>query len=205
MRVPKLGFTLGCLLYSATGLAQWHYPTPPTSNAADELFGKRYEDPYRPLENLSDPTVSAWFKAEAQLTDTIIAKIPGRDALVAEWLSMDRRTPPRYRDFQFEGGRLFYRKTLGGENVGKLYMREGWSGSERLLFDPTGYAKVAGTTLSIFVPSFDGQYVALGLAVKGGEWSEIRVLKVADGQLLADSIYPVWCGVSWLPDSRAFF
>jgi prolyl oligopeptidase len=205
MRVPKLGFTLGCLLYSATGLAQWHYPTPPTSNAADELFGKRYEDPYRPLENLSDPTVSAWFKAEAQLTDTIIAKIPGRDALVAEWLSMDRRTPPRYRDFQFEGGRLFYRKTLGGENVGKLYMREGWSGSERLLFDPTGYAKVAGTTLSIFVPSFDGQYVALGLAVKGGEWSEIRVLKVADGQLLADSIYPVWFGVSWLPDSRAFF
>ena len=145
-------------------------------------------------------------KAEAQLTDSTIAQIPGRDALVREWLSMDSRTPPRYREFQFEGGRLFYRKTLGGENVGKMYVREGWAGSERLLFDPTADKKDAGTTVSLFVPSFDGQYVLLGLAVKGGEWSELRVLKVEDGQLLPDSIYPAaWWGVNWLPNSRAFF
>jgi len=193
-------------LFSASSLAQWHYATPPTSSASDVWYGKRYEDPYRPLENLKDPKVAAWFKAEAQLTDSTIAKIPGRDALVREWLSMDSRTPPRYREFQFEGGRLFYRKTLGGENVGKLYVREGWAGSERLLFDPTAYKKDAGTTVSLFVPSFDGQYVMLGLAVKGGEWSELRVLKVEDRQLLPDSIYPAaWWGANWLPNSRAFF
>lgn len=193
-------------LLSGNALAQWHYPTPPTSDAADVLFGKRYEDPYRPLENLKDPKVAGWFKAEAQLTDRTIATIPGRDALVNEWLAMDRRTPPRYREFQFRGGRLFYRKTLGGENVGKLYVREGWEGSERLLFDPTAYKKGSGTTVSLFVPSFDGRYVVLGLAVKGGEWSDLRVLKVDDGELLPDSIYPAgWFGVSWLPNSRGFF
>jgi prolyl oligopeptidase len=191
---------------SATALAQWHYPAPPTSSASDVWHGKRYEDPYRPLEDLKDPKVAAWFKAEAQLTDRTIAKIPGRDALVREWLDMDRRTPPRYKEFQFEGGRLFYRKTLGGEDVGKLFVREGWEGSERLLFDPMTYKKGSGTSISLFVPSFDGQYVAIGLAAQGGEWSELRVLKVADGQLLPDSIYPTaWWGVSWLQSNRAFF
>jgi len=205
--VPLIfGIAAGCVLLSGTAMAQWHYPPPPTSDAADVWHGKRYEDPYRPLENLTDPKIAAWFKAEAQLTDRTVAKIPGRDALVREWLSMDRRTPPSYREFQFEGGRLFYRKTLGGENVGKLYVREGWEGSERLLFDPTLYKQGGGTTVSLFVPSFDGQYVVLGLAVKGGEWSELRVLKVDDGQLLPDSIYPAaWFGVNWLPNSRGFF
>jgi prolyl oligopeptidase len=206
MRISRLVITAGWALISATALAQWRYPAPPTSDAVDVWYGTRYEDPYRPLENLKDPKVAAWFKAEAQLTDRTIAKIPGRDALVREWLSMARRTPPRYQGFRFEGGRLFYRKTLGGENVGKLYVREGWAGSERLLFDPTAYKKGASTTVSLFEPSFDGQYVVLGLAVQGGEWSELRVLKVADGQLLPDSIYPAaWFGVNWLPNSRAFF
>lgn len=194
-----------CTLFSTTALAQWHYPVPPTSSAFDVWYGKRYEDPYRPLENLKDPKVAAWFKAEAQLTDNTIATIPGRDALVHEWLSMDARTPPRYREFQFEGGRLFYRKTLGGENVGKLYIREGWDGSERLLFDPSTYKKGSNTTLSLFLPSFDGQYVALALAAQGSEWSELRVLKVDNGQLLADSIYPVWFDIDWLPNGRGFF
>ena len=205
--VPLIfGIAAGCVLLSGTAMAQWHYPPPPTSDASDVWHGKRYEDPYRPLENLTDPKIAAWFKAEAQLTDRTVAKIPGRDALVREWLSMDRRTPPSYREFQFEGGRLFYRKTLGGENVGKLYVREGWEGGERLLFDPTLYKQGGGTTVSLFVPSFDGQYVVLGLAVKGGEWSELRVLKVDDGQLLPDSIYPAaWFGVNWLPNSRGFF
>jgi prolyl oligopeptidase len=137
---------VGYLLLSSSALAQWRYSTPPTSSASDVWHGKRYEDPYRPLEDLKDPKVAAWFQAEAQLTDRTIAKIPGRDALVQEWLSMDRRTPPRYRAFQFEGGRLFYRKTLRGENIGKLYVREGWEGSERLLFDPTAYKQGSGVT-----------------------------------------------------------
>ncbi len=205
LRAQVLIAIAGCVLLSTGALAQWHYPAPPTSNASDVWHGKRYEDPYRPLENIKDPKVAAWFKAEAEITDRTIAKIPGRNALVQEWLSMDRRTPPRYREFQLEGGRLFYRKTLGGENVGKLYVREGWEGSERLLFDPTTYKKGSGTMMSLFAPSFDGQYVVLGLAAQGGEWSELRVLKVADGQLLPDSIYPAaWFGVSWLPGSRAF-
>jgi prolyl oligopeptidase len=104
-----------------------------------------------------------------------------------------------------EGGRLFYRKTVGGENVGKLYFREGWGGPEQLLFDPNSYKKGSDTAMTLFVPSIDGKHVVLGLAAKGGEWSELRVLQVDGRQLLPDSIYPAgWFGVSWLPGSQAF-
>lgn len=192
-------------LASASAMAQWKYPSTPTSDAFDVWHGKRYDDPYRPLENLTDAKVVAWFKAQADLANRTIARIPGRDALVREWLSMDRRTPPRYRGFQLEGGRLFYRKTVGGENVGKLYFREGWGGPEQLLFDPNSYKKGSDTAMTLFVPSIDGKHVVLGLAAKGGEWSELRVLQVDGRQLLPDSIYPAgWFGVSWLPGSQAF-
>ena len=192
-------------LVSVSAIAQWKYPAPPTSNAYDVWYGKRYEDPYRPLEDLADTNVAAWFKAQSELTNQTIARIPGRDALVREWLAMDKRTPPKYREFQFEGGRLFYRKTLGGENVGRLFVREGWDGPEQLLFDPISYKKGTNTAVRLFVPSLDGKHIVLGLAAEGGEWSELRVLRVDDRQLLPESIYPAgWFGVSWLPGNRAF-
>jgi len=195
----------GLAMLSVSTAAQWKYPPAPTSDAADTWHGKRYEDPYRPLENTADQRVAAWYKSQAELTDGTLAKISGRDALVREWLSMDKRTPPRYRQFQLEGGRLFYRKTVGGENVGKIYFRQGWEGKEQLLFDPTTYKKGSDTAVKLFVPSFDGKNVVLGLAAKGAEWSELRVLRVDDKQLLPDSIYPAgWFGVGWFPDSAAF-
>src|SRR6478672_4368641 len=192
-------------LLSVNAVAQWKYPPPPTSSAFDVWYGKRYEDPYRPLEDLADSKVAAWFKAQSELTNETIGRISGRDSLVSEWLAMDKRTPPKYREFQFEGGRLFYRKTLGGENVGRLFVREGWDGREQLLFDPTSYKKGTNTAVRLFVPSLDGKYIVLGLAAEGGEWSELRVLRVDDKQLLPESIYPAgWFGISWLPGNQAF-
>jgi len=186
--------------------AQWKYPPPPTSDAADVWFGKRYEDPYRPLENADDKAIAAWFKAQAVLTDRILARVPGRDALLREWSAMDKRAPARYREVQVEGGRAFYRKTLGGEDIGKLYMREGWDGPESLLFDPARYKKGQNTTVSQFTPSYDGKYVLMGLTAQGAEWSELRVLKVDGRQLLPDSIYPAaWYGFGWMPDGNSFF
>jgi prolyl oligopeptidase len=195
----------GIVLFTAPATAQWRYPPAPTSDAVDTWHGKVYRDPYRPLEDTNDKTVAAWFKAQAVITDNALARIPGRDALVREWLAMDKRTPPRYRDIHVESERVFYRKTLGGGNIGKIYFRERWDGVEHLLFDPATYKKSSDTAVKAFMPSFDGKYVLLGLAAKGGEWSELRVLKVESRELLADAIYPaLWFGLSWLPDSTAF-
>jgi len=103
--------------------AQWNYPPTKNRRCVGHLFGKTYNDPYRWLENLKDADVEAWFKAQAELTDGLLAKIPGRDALVQEWLALDKLKPAEYSSIHYEHGRVFYKKTLGGENVGKLYFR----------------------------------------------------------------------------------
>src|SRR5262245_27591186 len=127
------------LSFIATSLAfgQWNYPPTKTVDIQDTYFGKAYSDPYRWLENLKDKEVESWFRSQAQLTDSVLQKIPGRDALAKEWLALDQMQPASFTDISFEGNRVFYKKTLGGENVGKLFFREGWTGSETLLFDPT--------------------------------------------------------------------
>ena len=92
-------------------------------------------------------------------------------------MALDKLKPADYADFDFKGGRLFYKKTLGGENVGKLFYRDGWSGQEKLLFDPATYTSSATTagkkiTIDRFSPSWNGKYVALGLSSGGAEYSE---------------------------------
>jgi prolyl oligopeptidase len=177
---------------------------PPTADAADTLFGHRYEDPYRPLETLADPKVEAWYRAEAKRSDAALAALPGRDALVKEWLSIDARTPPRYADFAVEAGRVFYRKTMPGESVGKLYVREGWKGAERLLLDPLAYRKGEKYSMDSFAASIDGTKVLVRVSKQGSEWGEMRVLDEADGRLHDDLISPVWFDSTWLPDGSGF-
>jgi prolyl oligopeptidase len=185
--------------------AQWNYPPTKTVDVSDTYFGTTYYDPYRWLEDLKDTNVQAWFKAQAELTDDTLAKIPARDALVQEWTALDKLNPVIYSFIMYENGRVFYKKTLGGENIGKLYFREGWNGAEKLLFDPNTYKPGVTTTINSIVPSWDGKYIALGLSSGGAEWSEIRVLDVDHGMLLPDRIYPSWNALGWEKDGKSFF
>ncbi|MGC9943213.1 MAG: prolyl oligopeptidase family serine peptidase [Verrucomicrobiota bacterium] len=185
--------------------AQWNYPPTRTVDASDTYFGTTYYDPYRWLENLKADDVKGWFKAQGELTDDLLAKIPARDALVNEWLALDKLRPAAYSDITYENGRIFYKKTLSGENVGKLYSRQGWSGTEELLFDPTTYKAGVTTTINSFVPSWNAKYVVLGLTSGGSEWSELRVLNVKDRTLLPESIYPSWGALGWMKDNASFF
>ncbi len=192
------------LLTAWPGLAQWSYPATRTVDAADTYFGRVYKDPYRWLEDLKSKEVEAWFKAQAELADTVLAKIPAKDALVREWMELDKLQPARFSAISVERGRVFYKETAGGENVGKLFFREGWAGPEKLLFDPSTYKPGAVSTLESIVPSFDGKHVAIGISAAGAEVSEIRVLDVDRGTLLADSIPASYGPYGWAPDHASF-
>src|SRR5215831_1677824 len=201
MKLIVLGFGL---LMGMAASAQWRYPDTKTVDAADTYFGHTYRDPYRWLENLQDPEVATWFKAQADLTDRLLAKIPGRDELVKEWTALDKLNPATYSAVRYENGRVFYKKTLGGENVGKLYWRQGWKGEEKLLFDPTTYKPGVTTTIQSILPSLDGRHMALGLSSGGAEYSELRILDVDQGRLLPESVYPAFWPTGWTKDNKAF-
>lgn len=183
---------------------QWQYPHTKEVDASDTYFGKTYRDPYRWLEHLNNSEVETWFKAQAELTDRLLGKIPARDALAEEWMALDKLNPAAYSSITCEKGRVFYKKTLGGENVGKLFFRQGWNGPERLLFDPGLYRAGVVTTIESIAPSWDGRYVVLGLSSGGGGCSELRVLDVDRMALLPERMYPSFGPSGWTKGGKAF-
>jgi prolyl oligopeptidase len=105
-----------------------------------------YKDPYRWLEAIEKPDVETWFKQQADYTNSILNKLNGRDELIAEWKQLDKLQPPKFNSITYENGRYFYRKTMPGENIGKLYFRQGLDGKEVLLFDPKSVMLYQATT-----------------------------------------------------------
>src|SRR6266516_3572485 len=81
LTMKRLIFLVVPVLLAWPTQAEWQYPPTKTVDASDTYFGKTYKDPYRWLEDMKDKEVEAWFKAQADLTDALLAKIPGRDAL----------------------------------------------------------------------------------------------------------------------------
>ncbi len=201
----KTSATFLLLFYAALAFAQPKPPANRTVDSTDTYFGVTYKDPYRWLENIKSPEVEGWFKQQADYSNSVLNKISGRDELIAEWKTLDKLQPPRITAVDYENGRIFYRKTMPGETVSKLYYKEGINGQEQLLFDPLTYIK--GKTLSIqsINPSYDGKKVLIAYAAQGAEVSTLKVLDVDSKQFLKDNIYPVSDGGSWTYDNKSFF
>ncbi|RYG35746.1 MAG: serine protease, peptidase S9 family protein, partial [Chitinophagaceae bacterium] len=189
-----------CLFISVN--AQYNYPSTKTVDSSDTYFGVTYKDPFRWLEKLKEPEVEKWYKDQAEYTNAILGKLNGRDELIKEWKEIDKLQPAKFNGRAYKNGRYFYRKTMPGEVVGKLYYRQGIAGKEVLLFDPTTF--IAGRTLTLesAVPSYDGKRVAFTYSEKGGEFSTIRFMNVDTKELYKDSIFPSMSNVTWTFDNN---
>ena len=58
-------------------------PPLPAQNVPDVHWGVTVDDPYRFLEQVKDPAVMSWMKGQAEATDSILKRIPGRSTIVA--------------------------------------------------------------------------------------------------------------------------
>ena len=205
----KTAFFLLCGLTSLAATAQTlSAPGPPATPrrpVTDTYFGQPVVDNYRWLEDPKSPETSAWLKAQGEHTAQVLAALPGRDRLIRTFEDYDKLLPVRYGDIQRRGRRYFYRRTLPGEAVGKLCLREGKTGAEQLLFDPATFQAHKAYALTAFTPSPDGRLVVIGLQEGGAELSTLRVLTVATKTVGAESIPAVFGGEArWLPDGTGF-
>jgi prolyl oligopeptidase len=183
-------------------------PASPVRPVTEEFFGTKVVDAYRYMENLNDPEVAKWFKDQDDHTRAALARIPARTPLLARIKELDQSAPARIFDVQrLQGEKYFYQKRLAGEDIAKLYERDGLSGPERLLIDPGKFVKQPGThySLDYYVPSLDRHYVAYGISPGGSEDAVIHILDVTTGRDSGEAIDRSWYGgISWLPDNRSF-
>ena len=122
-------------------------PPPPSPRPVTEThFGQEVSDPYRFFEHVKDPAVQAWMKAQAGATEAILAKIPGREDMLARIREIESKasgvTDAAVRT---ANGRYFFLKRDPGDNQFRLVWREGADGADRLIVDPEALAKKTGT------------------------------------------------------------
>jgi len=203
--------TLACLtlplLFSSAVFGQVKLPKTPVREVTEDYFGTKVTDPYRWLENTSDPEVVSWMKSQNDYTREQLAQIPGRDKLLDRIKSLDNAGAV-VASLQVWGGHYFYLKTEPGSDNRKLYVRDTVAAPERLLVDPEKLTAADGKHFSIdyFQPSVDGKYVAYGLSPGGSEDSVLHVLVTATGAALPDVIDRAQFGQpTWLPGNKSFF
>jgi prolyl oligopeptidase len=202
--------TLACLaaaLLTSLASSQVNLPKTPVRDVTEDYFGTKVSDPYRWLENTSDPEVVSWMKSQNDYTREALSKIPGRQQLLDRIKSLDNAGAVVF-SLQVWGGHYFYLKTEPGSDNRKLYVRDTVSAPERLLVDPEKLTAADGKHFSIdyFQPSFDGQLVAYGISPGGSEDSVLHVLETATGKALPDVIDRAQFGQpTWLSDGTSFF
>ena len=188
-------------------------PRAPVRSVTDDYYGTKVADPYRYMENLNDPEVQSWMKAQNDYTRAALAAISGREQLLTRIRELDQSVP------QVPAGRLpgdlyLLLKMLPGENTPKLYLRRGLNGRDRLLVDPEKITLAPadqdkGTNvIDGLAVSNNGEYVALGIEPGGDELhGELHVIDASTGRESGDVITQVGAEAwqpYWLPDDRSF-
>ena len=193
-------------LLAVVGVARGQ-PAAPIRPVTDDYFGTKVVDDYRYMENLRDPEVQGWMRAQAEHTRAKLDAIPGRKALLERIHSLVEADVNRFA-FVRRGQRYFYLVNEAGAQQAKLYYRDGLDGSERLLLDASVLGKETSTHYAIdyFEPSWDGKLVAVGVSAGGSEASVLHVLNVQTGANLQEAIdRTADAHVSWRSDNRSFF
>ena len=184
-------------------------PPMPVQNVQDVHWGGTVDDPYRFLEQVKDPAVMNWMKGQADATDSILKRIPGRSTILSALkekesvggtvISAITRT---------KSNRWFYLKRSQGQSQAKLVWRDGVNGEEKLLVDPEQISKAMGKPHAIqsFHPSPDGKLLAYGMHASGAEIGNMHVIDVATGQAVVPPIDRVrFAAVSWRQDGQSLF
>ena len=197
-----------CGLAGFAALAQTAPPPATVWDETDTYFGVAVPDPYRYMEDLKSAEVAGWFKAQAEHTRAVLDRLPQRAKLLEEVMRYGDAAAARVTDVQVVQGRVYYEKRLANQNIPKLYVRDGFSGKERLLVDPETVKSAAGEhySLSYYAPSPDNRLLAYGISASGSEEAVLYVLDLATRRVIGKGIDRAkFASPSWLPDGRLLY
>jgi len=175
------------------------YPVAEKGNTVDNYFGTEVPDPYRWLENDTSQATAEWVKAENQVTNEYLAKIPFRSQLkqrLTDLVNYERIGMP-----QKKKGKYYFFKNDGLQNQSVLYEKDSLNGEATVLLDPNTLSNDGTVALSGISISNDGKYMAYAISRSGSDWREIYVIDLATKKLLDDHI--LWAklsGASWKGD-----
>ena len=198
--------TVAASVQCTNNMKNKHLPYPETerTDVVDDYHGTLVADPYRWLEDDNSEATAAWVKAQNEVTDDYLSKIPFRNAIrerLTELWNYPKESAPRLK-----GGKLYFSRNNGLQNQSVIYRRDTPEAEAEVFFDPNTLSDDGTVALAATSFSKDGKYFAYSTSASGSDWVVINVMDCESGELLEDRIEWVkFSGATWSADDCGFY
>jgi len=190
---------LAFIMITACNQQKFEYPETRKSDVVDDYFGTSVADPYRWLEDDHSKETMEWVKAQNELTNSYLAKIPYRDQIrdrLKELLNYPRMGVP-YK----EGDYYMYSFNNGLQDQNVIYLKDNLEDEGRVLIDPNKFSDDGTVALTGIEISDDSKYVAYTITRGGSDWNEAYVMDIESGEKLDDHLeWLKFSGIAWKKD-----
>jgi prolyl oligopeptidase len=187
-------------------------PATPAGNTVDVVQGVTVADPYRWLENWSDPKVQAWSDAQNVRTRAYLDALPDRAPIKEQLTQLIKATSPSYADLKARGTRVFamYNDPKFQQPMLVTMNASADPKSRTPLLDPNALDPKGLTAIDWFVPSGDGTKIAVSLSKNGSEDGTVHIYDVTTAKEIDTPIarvqYPTAGGsLAWTADGKGFW
>lgn len=198
---------------SATVVSRTGVQTPMAArfaDFADTLHGVIVPDPLRWLEDTATTESRNWVGQQTLFTDSVLARLVLRDSIAAG-LEKYYNAAPTLDDVVKTPGRVLLTRYMGSAPT--LFALDNGASNEREVVSMETLARLGnGVGLRTFVPSWNGNLIALGTTTRGDENAAISIVDASNGKVLPDGapdLLTTTSGtryqVSWLPDNSGYF
>lgn len=183
-------------------------PRPPVARiepVAETIWGERVVDRYRWMENSADRDWMPFMRGQDAYARDVLAAFPDRPRLLKRIAELSGDVTQVTYPKPAGSIRFLQKREAGAPNYRIVAHHP--DGHEQVLADPAAFAE-GGSAASItwWVPSPTGRYLAFGIALAGSENAVGHIVEVADARLLPDRIVDAqYAAASWLPDDSGFF
>jgi len=180
-----------------------NYPVAEKTDSFHVYFGDTIPEPYAWLENDTSAQTEVWVKAQNEVTQNYLSKIPFREKLkkrLTELADYEKYGTPFVKHDKY-----YFFKNDGLQNQSVLYVMTP-VGSQRattlqnaeILLDPNKLSADGTVALRSVDFSNDGKYMSYSISRSGSDWEEIYVMDLATKKLLNDTIkWAKFSSVAW--------
>ena len=192
------------LIYFITGPAGLqaqtiNYPQTKKVTQVDDYFGTKVEDPYRWLEDDNSAETALWVDMQNEVTEKYLVQIPFRKRVRERLTALSNYE--KYSAPEKAGEYYFFTRNTGLQNQSVICYTKGINDSAKVFLDPNEISADGSISLSFYVLSPDGRYLAYALSTAGSDWVEIRVMEVSTRKLLDDKVeWGKFTTVAWKDD-----
>ena len=192
------------VLFSATVYAQkMTYPKAIKGNQTDTYFGTAVADPYRDLENDSEPT-KKWVDEEVAYSQKYLSQIPFREHIKKQltdiWNYEKIGAPFKEGDF------TYYYKNDGLQAQAVLYRTNNKTKTTEVFLDPNKFSDKGTTSLSSLSFNKKGNLAAYSISEGGSDWNKIIIIDALTKKQIDETIVDVkFSGISWQGDEGFYY